>query len=526
MENFDPLESSIIDNMLELFNTGVEDINQTHNHSIQDTETDQNNAVADDNSQRHNKMMTNCSAHTMPHIEMSSSTQLAATMSDISQMTIPDSTQPTQFVISMQQETPSVTSTTPMMFKHELTPSVTSTPTPHLRHSTVDMHQSAMLTHEPTQSVTSTPELTSPATSMPQLATSTSQLTPSVTKKPSLSATYRYQHLIDAMDVDASVTDDKYVIDSPKTPVHVDRQATGSDSMQQRRSVGNGRPPYSYIALICMAISSSTTKQANLREIVHYIERHFPYYRSDKRWHGVLRHHLSINDCFVKLPRRNGEKLCQWMINAEHSDMFENGSLLRRRSRSKVNNHVTRRKKISADAKGGQVRYDVKLDPCNLDSIISKITSSPAIQDKHEHQLITHVSPRLSPISTIPKNYEHLAPSHGTPWHYATPRRSDSLSSGDNSGSDVSADSINTTAHETPVFHDVTNDGSLAECTDSELLNACDISSLAEFLTNYEIHEDFENMLWWILIHKPVHGLTAFIIHFNAFNLWVIILPM
>ena len=91
----------------------------------------------------------------------------------------------------------------------------------------------------------------------------------------------------------------------------------------------------SYIAMICMAIANSPESRCTLREIIEYIETRFPYYCRDKKWHGSIRHNLTLNDCFVKQARRPGDKGCPWSIDPEFEDMFDNGSLLRRRYRYK-----------------------------------------------------------------------------------------------------------------------------------------------------------------------------------------------
>ncbi|ELU03318.1 hypothetical protein CAPTEDRAFT_59194, partial [Capitella teleta] len=95
------------------------------------------------------------------------------------------------------------------------------------------------------------------------------------------------------------------------------------------------KPPYSYIALICMSIANSPSKKATLREIIDSIQERFPYYRKSTKWHGSIRHNLTLNDCFVKMPRRAGDKGCPWAIDPNFDDMFDSGSLLRRRYRFK-----------------------------------------------------------------------------------------------------------------------------------------------------------------------------------------------
>ena len=124
-----------------------------------------------------------------------------------------------------------------------------------------------------------------------------------------------------------------------------------SSSKKKTKTEKATKPPYSYISLICMAIANSTNKKATLREIVQYIEDHFSYYRSNKKWHGSIRHNLTINDCFVKLPRRPGHKYCLWTIDQNFSDMFDNGSLRRRRYRFKAGSEGWKKAKMTASMK-------------------------------------------------------------------------------------------------------------------------------------------------------------------------------
>ncbi|KAK2143259.1 hypothetical protein LSH36_859g02041 [Paralvinella palmiformis] len=151
-----------------------------------------------------------------------------------------------------------------------------------------------------------------------------------------------YPHLVSALDND----NNKGIEIDQVTECNQSETATISVTVK-RRTLANGRPPYSYIALICMAISSNDNKRANLRQMIHYIEKNFAYYRSDQRWHGTLRHHLSFNDCFVKCRRRSGERLCQWTVNPDYCDMFDNGSFLRRRYRTKKGGNNDRRQRTN-----------------------------------------------------------------------------------------------------------------------------------------------------------------------------------
>lgn len=98
----------------------------------------------------------------------------------------------------------------------------------------------------------------------------------------------------------------------------------------------DSKPPYSYAQLIVQAIASAADKQLTLSGIYSYITKNYPYYRTaDKGWQNSIRHNLSLNRYFIKVPRSQEEpgKGSFWRIDPQSEAKLIEQAFRRRRQR-------------------------------------------------------------------------------------------------------------------------------------------------------------------------------------------------
>ncbi|CCG85143.1 Fork head protein homolog 2 [Taphrina deformans PYCC 5710] len=89
------------------------------------------------------------------------------------------------------------------------------------------------------------------------------------------------------------------------------------------------KPPFSYATLISQAILSSSNNTLTLAQIYSWISSHYSFYRYAKSgWQNSIRHNLSLNKAFVKVPRKADEpgKGMKWTIQEEFVTDFQNKS--------------------------------------------------------------------------------------------------------------------------------------------------------------------------------------------------------
>ncbi|KAI8090164.1 fork head domain-containing protein, partial [Gilbertella persicaria] len=102
------------------------------------------------------------------------------------------------------------------------------------------------------------------------------------------------------------------------------------------------RPPFSYSSLIAQAILENKDERMTLREIYKWITERYPalYNAEDTGWQNTIRHNLSLNKCFKKVPRSelaegHRGKGGYWTIDPSHMEKFKNGAFAKDSMRRK-----------------------------------------------------------------------------------------------------------------------------------------------------------------------------------------------
>ncbi|CAF3705145.1 unnamed protein product [Rotaria sordida] len=179
---------------------------------------------------------------------------------------------------------------------------------------------------------------------------------------------------------------------------------TSTLSQQGRRFGADVKPPFSYIALITLAIESSKDGKMTLKEIYKFIQDRYPFYneQTKQRWQNSIRHNLSLNDCFVKIPRTSSDnclltgdksKGSYWTLHEKANNMFGNGtSFLRRSTRFKTRSKLSPTKPILASCSTNSSSGEGETS-CSFDyDHISSSTTTSNIYSQHYHHNYSFVS--------------------------------------------------------------------------------------------------------------------------------------
>jgi len=201
------------------------------------------------------------------------------------------------------------------------------------------------------------------------------------------------------------------------SPMYGQSNIRSRDPKTYRRSYTHAKPPYSYISLITMAIQQSTTKMLTLNEIYQWIMDLFPFYRQNQqRWQNSIRHSLSFNDCFLKVPRSPDKpgKGSFWTLHPDSGNMFENGCYLRRQKRFKCESQ----KLLGRDpgGKASEGGSNSSSESCNGADSPHPAASTKDVKQPDSKPRQT-LSPLRAPSPPLPPQTHHLSQHHSVLVH-------------------------------------------------------------------------------------------------------------
>ena len=92
-----------------------------------------------------------------------------------------------------------------------------------------------------------------------------------------------------------------------------------------------------YMEMIAKAIMTSSTQKLLLSHIYSFIKHKYPDFTASKgAWKNSVRHHLSVNECFMKAGRAPNGRGYYWKIHPACMNNFKNGNFIGRDALSEV----------------------------------------------------------------------------------------------------------------------------------------------------------------------------------------------
>lgn len=138
------------------------------------------------------------------------------------------------------------------------------------------------------------------------------------------------------------------------------------------------KPPYSYTTLIYLAIHHSKSEVVALNDIYRWMKENFKYYRTaEAAWQNSIRHNLSLNELFVKVPRSKGRGN-HWKVNPDYEHILSEGNesflldypKVKGKGRKRAHSMCCRDGGAAKSTKNGRKRaksiQNIPADPCGL----------------------------------------------------------------------------------------------------------------------------------------------------------------
>ena len=163
----------------------------------------------------------------------------------------------------------------------------------------------------------------------------------------------------------------------------------------------------SYTEMIAKAIFSTTNSMSTLADIYSYLIIKYPFLQSrGKSWKNSVRHTLSLNEWFIKIPKLDNAKCCYWSVHPVYIQRFRRGEFQKQRKasvpkfRTHHNHHHASR------------YYDMSYE-INSPTLDYHFFPPPPLQQHFQHQHQHHGTDptTISPGSHFSQQQQHWPPS-------------------------------------------------------------------------------------------------------------------
>ncbi|KAG2209750.1 hypothetical protein INT47_001898 [Mucor saturninus] len=170
------------------------------------------------------------------------------------------------------------------------------------------------------------------------------------------------------------------------------------------------KPPYSYASLIAQAINSSKDKRMTLNGIYNYITTNYPYYQmAQNGWQNSIRHNLSLNKAFVKVPRGETEpgKGAFWTIDVNAETQFTNGVYKRnKRSGSIISENIKKKPKKDTMTKVTTDFENSEEEEEEEDELAEEEEEKISVEEEEEEEITQSLSVADSTVEKITEEKE------------------------------------------------------------------------------------------------------------------------
>jgi Forkhead domain len=164
------------------------------------------------------------------------------------------------------------------------------------------------------------------------------------------------------------------------------------------------KPSITYSNMIAEAINSAPEKRLTLNGIYNYIMNHYPYYQKVRAgWQNSIRHNLSLNKAFIKVPRGTWEpgKGMFWIIDPNYSHLF---AKIRPKASIKIPSSIPN---FSFQPTKAPLSAPARLNNTEFFSLGQQIIRANTVLAQPTQPVEACVQTSISSVSCISANYRH-----------------------------------------------------------------------------------------------------------------------